>query len=307
MTTVVGWMAQRPSLGQGRGDRQDREGTLTSWHSWQGVGWIYWLDVARGISFWCAFIESCSPVWKITHALTHSCTHASTHPRIHASTHPRIHRAIDLNNHWLSDLSIALLTYLPIRLLALLLLFWLGSATGHRPHTRLLPLFTTHAAGVTATSVLLPCTGVFTKLLVYLVNIRSKKVFGTRITLFGEAIFTRLTHLKMSNQLSPWLEFSLRYELDVVGRPRNSRREPFAFEIAWSQRQSRCSFGNMGGNVVVGVYQGLGMEMLIERETVVILHAKINLELIYVADYHLQVCFQMELPGRWGVGKICIV
>ena len=42
-------------------------------------------------------------------------------------SHPRIHPSIDP--------SIVLLNYLPIRLLALFLLFWLGSATGHRPHT----------------------------------------------------------------------------------------------------------------------------------------------------------------------------
>ena len=29
---------------------------------WQRVNWIYWLDMARSISFWFPFIESCSPI-----------------------------------------------------------------------------------------------------------------------------------------------------------------------------------------------------------------------------------------------------
>ena len=58
-TYVMGW---RPARGETKSDE------LTEW---QGVCWICWLDVVRSISFWCAFIESCSPDRWITQSSTH--------------------------------------------------------------------------------------------------------------------------------------------------------------------------------------------------------------------------------------------
>ena len=53
-----------------------------------------------------------------------------------SSTHTR-------NSHPSINPSILLLTYPLIRLLAHFFLFWLGSTTGNRPHTSILPLFST--------------------------------------------------------------------------------------------------------------------------------------------------------------------
>lgn len=81
-------------------DRQDRE---------------RFLMMARNLSTWFAFIESCSP----------------RQDRSRAS--PSIDLCVDLLTSifmgWLLDLSIDLFMYLLIWLLCLLLLFWLGSAT----------------------------------------------------------------------------------------------------------------------------------------------------------------------------------
>ena len=69
--TVVGW--SRPGWRAAvveteiTGDAESEELT-----EWQEVGWINWLDVARNISFWCTFIEACSPVLWITHSCIYS-------------------------------------------------------------------------------------------------------------------------------------------------------------------------------------------------------------------------------------------
>ena len=66
ITTVVGWRA-------GPGPVWGMQSPRPRWPArprripdelkqWQEVGWIYWLDMARSISFWSAFIETCSPV-----------------------------------------------------------------------------------------------------------------------------------------------------------------------------------------------------------------------------------------------------
>ncbi len=55
-STVMVWRPSLgpvgPALGETESDKPKER---------QGVGWIYWLDVARSISLWCAFIESYSP------------------------------------------------------------------------------------------------------------------------------------------------------------------------------------------------------------------------------------------------------
>lgn len=109
----------RPSLGPGpvwsmRSPRPRRIPDKPM--QWQRVGCIYWLDMARSISFWFAFVESCSPV-------------IFDHPFIHISS----------TSHWFLAVPIDLLPYLLIRLIALLLLFLLCSAAGHRSHPSTTP------------------------------------------------------------------------------------------------------------------------------------------------------------------------
>ena len=165
----------------------------------------------------------------------------------------------------------------------------------------------THAVSVTTTSVLLLCTGVFTKPLGLPCKHKIQESFRhPDHPLRRDDLRTHrwLNPLENEQPVEPLVRIQPPVRTRRRGRPRNPRREPSAFEIAAARVRNEANaragaVGNRGGNVVAGVYQGLGVEMLIERETVVILHAKINpVELVYVADYHLQVCFQMGLSGR---------
>ena len=122
MDTVVGWRLGLSPVGDMQSPRPRwparPRGILDELTQWQGVGWIYWLDLARSISFWCAFIENCSP-------LDRSLIHASS------------------SNY--------ILFFSPsvFYLLAFPLLFWLGSAADHRSRTHpLLPFFNTHGREV---------------------------------------------------------------------------------------------------------------------------------------------------------------
>lgn len=102
--TVIAWVSRSKSRWRAR-----RRGILDNSIEWQRVGWIYWLDMARNISFWCALNRE---------LLARSLDISTTHPRIHLPISPPI----------------VLLAYLLIRLLALSFLSWLGSATSHRSY-----------------------------------------------------------------------------------------------------------------------------------------------------------------------------
>ncbi len=106
LNIVVGWRLG-PSLVGGLQSPRQRWPAVPSAMSWQsGKECFLLMYIYRDL---------------LARLIIHSPTHASIHPSI--------------------EPSIVLLAYLLIRLLAFFLLFWLGSASDHRPHTPITTLF----------------------------------------------------------------------------------------------------------------------------------------------------------------------
>ena len=136
-------------------------------------------------------------------------------------------------------------------------------------------------------------------LLTYRENTRSSRVFAIRINHLGETIFTHIRvsiHLKMSSPLSLGLEFSLRYELGVVVDKKIFGENPLLLRLWQPGRGMRQGLERVQLEIeakIIGVDKGLEVEILVGRETVVIL-VKINIvELVYAARYHLQGSLQV--------------